>query len=332
MSKFFVIINGETSPDSWSSWMWSDINSCAQIYLDNNIIKNKFLKNLKKIHFGNKLNKKFWLPFKGIWDKRYSVRIDQLDCNERNYIIFQSGVKFSPRYIRKLKTQKNATIILYLPDTIKNLGIADHRKDFEKYRRYYEIDQVYSFDKEDCKKYNLRFFDLYSSNVDYINRSTDKMCNVFYVGNCRSNRRFNTLLQVYEKLQKENKCEFHIVGVDEREQVFPEQIVYNRPLKYGEVVKKILGCDCILEVINEGQDGNTLRFKEAICYNRRLLTNNQSVYESEYYNPDWIQVFDSPDQIDVEWIKKAIDVKYDYDGRYSPVKFLEEIVGSDGGH
>lgn len=48
MSKFFVIINGETSPDSWSSWMWSDINSCAQIYLDNNIIKNKFLKNLKK--------------------------------------------------------------------------------------------------------------------------------------------------------------------------------------------------------------------------------------------------------------------------------------------
>lgn len=140
------------------------------------------------------------------------------------------------------------------------------------------------------------------------------------------------MLQVYEKLQKENKCEFHIVGVDEREQVFPEQIVYNRPLKYGEVVKKILGCDCILEVINEGQDGNTLRFKEAICYNRRLLTNNQSVYESEYYNPDWIQVFDSPDQIDVEWIKKAIDVKYDYDGRYSPVKFLEEIVGSDGGH
>lgn len=53
--------------------------------------------------------------------------------------------------------------MLYLPDTIGNLGIAKSRSAFQRYCSYYKIDKVFSFDKKDCELYDLEFFDIYST-------------------------------------------------------------------------------------------------------------------------------------------------------------------------
>jgi hypothetical protein len=216
-----------------------------------------------------------------------------------------------------------------LPDTIKNLGIASNRKAFERYCRYYAIDQVFSFDKQDCKKYNLNFFDMYSLNGNRVTMPSEETCDVFYVGNCRSKSRYNNLLKIYEKFRKDIRCEFHIVGVDLDEQMYSREIIYNKMMTYSDVIKKIHCCDCILEIVNDGQDGNTLRFKEAVCYNRRLLTNNQSVKKTKYYNSKWIQVFETPEQIDVGWLTQKTKVDYQYKGEFSPMGLLQRIVEED---
>lgn len=41
MNKFFVVIN-ETTKNSWSDWVWSDIADKATIYYDNNCLKKVF--------------------------------------------------------------------------------------------------------------------------------------------------------------------------------------------------------------------------------------------------------------------------------------------------
>lgn len=322
--KFFVVVNGNATPDSWSAWIWRDLKGYADIYLDNNSLKWGLLRKLKKLHFGNKSNRLVWLPFKYIWDNNYSIKLDSLNINEKNCIIFQSGVKFSPSYIERLKRERNAYIVLYLPDTIRNLGIASNKTEFERYCSYYKIDSVYSFDFEDCKEFGLKFFDIYSA-LKGMNTDRVMARGIFYIGNCRSNERYSLLMKVLKKIEKAIDCRLYLVGVTE-ERYHRRQIVYNSPMKYGEVIQNVIESDCILELMNEGQNGNTLRFKEAVCYNRRLLTNNRNVLGSKYFNPKWIQVFSDPDAIDIEWLRKKEKVNFAYEGDYSPLKLIKYII------
>lgn len=327
MNRFFVIIN-DAKKGSWSDLIWKDIEEEAQIFLRNNIIKSDFFKKLKKIHFGNKLNRKIWIPFKSIWNSKLILKKDDLREVDRNYIIFQSNIKFSPSYIKRLKKEKNACIILYLPDTISGIGIGNTIDDFKRYCNYYKIDYVFSFDKEDCKKYNLKFFDIYSvQTVD--NKANNENQSIFYIGNCRNDERRKKLIKVYEKIYKAVQCNFNLVGVKEEKKLYSNEIKYNHSLPYYDVIKKIQSNNCILELINDNQSGNTLRFKEAICYNKKLLTNNYYVLNSSYYNSEWIQYFKNVEEIDIEWIKKKVNINYNYNGEFSPKELLKQIVYFD---
>lgn len=323
MDKFYIVING-ASVNSWSAWVWSDIQNTASIFYDNTTLTSNLLCKMKKIHFGNKLNRKIWIPFKSIWDKSLCIQIGDLDVVNRNFIIFQSTVKFSSSHIQKLKKEKNSVIVLYLPDTIKNLGIANTRDEFERYRKYYDIDLVYSFDKKDCEQYKLNFFDIYSSK-SYENLTTDFETDLFYVGTCRNEQRYHTLLSVFERAVTKIKVLFFFVGVSSEKQKYKNEIIYNKYLDYKEVVDYTMKSRCVLEIMNENQVGNTLRFKEAVCYNKKIITNNRQVLKSVYYNPEWIQYFEKIEDIDFNWILKGNRVDFRYEGEFSPLRLIEML-------
>lgn len=84
--------------------------------------------------------------------------------------------------------------------------------------------------------------------------------------------------------------------------------------------------NCILEVLIEGMTGATLRYNEAVCYNKKLLTNNKNIVNLPFYDPRYMRVFDSPDDIDVEWVRKQVPIDYHYDGRFSPTHIIDEIL------
>ena len=82
---------------------------------------------------------------------------------------------------------------------------------------------------------------------------------------------------------------------------------------------------CIFDATEKKQNGVTLRYFEAVCYNKKLITDNDFVKQLPFYNPDFIQVYDKVENIDIEWIKRDIKVDYGYDGRFSPVHFLQKL-------
>jgi hypothetical protein len=323
-----VVINDATE-DTWAGSMWSDIKSLSIIHYDNNTIKCNILRKLHKLHFSNKINRKVWLPFKFIWDPWSSVKLSDIFSSSRvgNIVIFQSSVKFSPRYILKLK-QKGAKIILYLPDTLSALGIANNRFELQKYLERYHIDSIYSFDPFDCYKYALNFFDLYS--VEQINSYSsmyDKI-SLLYVGNVRSDSRLHLLNQIFEYLHNKCKCMFYINGVDESEMKYPEEIIYNCPIPYKKVIELVTMSNCILEIVNIDQTGSSLRFKEAIVYNKKLLTNNINVQSSRFYSSSTMLVFKNVDEIDSNWIVDDTRCNYEYSNDFSPRTLLSEIIRS----
>lgn len=329
MDISFTIILNEASTDSWPDIVWCDAQSIgANVLLDSCLPLSRTFRKLRKIHFSNLANHKIWLPMKCLWDKTNTLRLSDLDPSKRNYIIFQTGIKFSANYIARLKKERNACIVLYMPDNIRTMKMARNKSEFERFCNHYHVDQVYSFDHKDCKEFGVKFFDFYSmlpiTKVP-IKQSDGKM-RVLYVGGCRSMERLKTLHAIYDKLRDIASCTFYINGVD-KENATKEGIIYNHPLSYAEVVELVQQNDIIVEIINGTQTGNTLRLKEAVCYNKCLLSNNKNIISSPYYNPAYMQMFDSVDEININIFSK--NVNYNYRGEFSPKLLMNIIVEED---
>ena len=326
----FYFILPDVPASSWVNIVWSDVRPLGKVFLATTTLKSNWLRKLKKIHFSNKANKKFWLPMKHLWNGVFPIKADMLDTKKRNYIIFHSGVKFSPSYLGWLKRHCNACIVLYLPDTLFALNIANNSAEWTRYKEYYGIDLVFSFDPEDCKRYGFMFFDIYSCfPVDMFPNIKEARTDIFYVGSCRTEERLKLVQKIYEKMHGQTTCSFRITGVPEKDIQQHDEIIYNIPISYRDVIGEIMKSRCILEIINPGQYGNTLRYKEAICYGKKLLTNNPDVLTSRYYNPRWIQYFKDAEDIDVGWIVDGDEPMYHYGGEFSPKHLLNMIVESN---
>ena len=185
------------------------------------------------------------------------------------------------------------------------------------------FERVYSFDKSDCDKYGFIYHPTNYSMVSIQHDACQVQYDAFYVG--VSKGRAGTIAKVYKKIRKSGgKAQFYISGVkSEKEKV--KGIHYNQWLEYDQVLDYIKRSNCIVEIMDGAQDGVTLRTMEAICYNKKLLTNNKSMRESDYYKSGHIQVFESPDEIDTEFVRKRESVNYNYNGEFSPVRLIEHI-------
>lgn len=329
MQSTFTILISEAKTGSWPDIVWTDAkNEGARVYLDYCRPINKMLKKLRKIHFSNSANRKIWLPLKTLWDWSNVLRPEQLDPSKRNYIIFQTGIKFSASYIKKLKEERNACIVLYMPDNIRTMGIARTQTEFTRYCQHFHVDQAYSFDSNDCLEFGMTFFDFYSKlpiKNKFVKNQSNKL-RVLYVGNCRSKERMEMLHKLYDHLKEFAECSFYLNGVD-AECMRCNRIIYNHPLTYFQVVELVQQNDVIVEIINGTQTGNTLRMKEAVCYNKRLLTNNKAVLSSPYYNSHYMQVFDDVNEIDLSKYRGIVN--YSYKEEFSPHRLMDIIIKTD---
>lgn len=329
MESTFTIIVNDAQPNSWPDIVWRDASlSGARVLLESSMPLPSILKKIRRVHFANPANHKFWLPLKCLWDGNNTLRIENLDPSKRNYIIFQTGIKFSAHYIERLKRERNACIVLYMPDNIRTMKIAQNKDEFLRYCRHYHVDQVYSFDKKDCEEFGAEFFDFYSMLPDKVSQKKleDGKPRILYVGGCRSKERLNMLHALYDRLKKQAHCTFYLNGVDSVD-ANREGIIYNHPLSYAEVIELVQQHDVIVEIMNGNQAGNTLRLKEAVCYNKCLLTNNPFIKDTPYYHPDFMLIFKKVDDIDLSRFAK--DVDYKYNGEFSPRKLMERIVEKD---
>ncbi len=95
---------------------------------------------------------------------------------------------------------------------------------------------------------------------------------------------------------------------------------------YRNIIAEVKRSNCLLEVVREFQDDPSYRYYEAVCYNKKLLTNNKRIVNFPFYNPEYIHVFEKPEDIDWDWVKERIPIDYGYDGRFSPSHLFDEVI------
>lgn len=298
--------------------MWSDIEK-----LPNGIILESALKHCSRIieiahhvHFSFAINRKVQLPFQNIWKNLYSLQTVDFDANKKYCVIYTdvSAARTDRKYLAELQQKDNIMMVLVMVNTMARRYLL-----IEKRREYFE--QIYSFDRKDCEKYGFIYHPTNYSMVDLSEDSVDQ--DAFYVG--VSKGRADTIGKVFKRLKNGGaKALFYISGLEFGEKKL-EGIHYNQWLDYGQILKYIQHSNCVVEIMDGKQEGVTLRTMEAICYNKKLLTNNQSMKDSKYYQTGNIQVFSNTEEIDVDFVINKEKVNYHYAGEFSPVHLLEHI-------
>ena len=129
--------------------------------------------------------------------------------------------------------------------------------------------------------------------------------------------KYNKILNLNIKIVSDNQAE--------KEKLLSSG-VYSDYISYEENIKNILYSKVILEVIQENQSGNTLRYQEAILYNRKLLTNNENIINMPFYNSKYMRVFTDITELDINWIKNNEIITYNYNNEFSASKLVDDIV------
>lgn len=324
-TKFILIDTGSES----NQIMMSDVGK-----MENGIQRSrtfetgsKVLDTLIRIHFSYEITQRINLPGKSIWNK-YCVldKLTEDDSCEYFIIIVNNAIhRLSVTHLNALQRKDNIHIFSLLLDPFEHLPI-----NVQKQIKAVNWEKVFSFQKSDCLKYGFEFTDRIYSKADiekYAVADAPKS-DVYFVGLAKD--RMDKIYEIFQKLSGAGlRCDFTvIIGKDEvtkYQKKYPGISFNTSRVPYSEVLRKLAATKCILELCAEGQDGLTMRFYEAVFYNKLLITNNKTAKESQLYNAAYMQVVENFSEVNIDRIKNMDQIDYEYQGTFSPAHFVSSL-------
>ena len=174
-------------------------------------------------------------------------------------------------------------------------------------------------------RYGFEFTDRIYSRVDIekYTVTTDPKSDVYFVGLAKD--RMEKIYDMFEMLSSAGlKCDFTvIIGkglISDYQEKYPGIAFRTSRIPYSEILRRLAATKCILELCAEGQDGLTMRFYEAVFYNKLLITNNKTAKESALFDPVYMKT-----ELDPNLIVESDLPDYQYHDEFSPVNLMEKI-------
>ena len=279
----------------------------------------KILTKFYQLHTSPKTNRFFRLPGQGVWNRM----MFRGAFSEEKPICFI----FAPRsrwlqnniipYLRKKHPECKIAIVF------QDLVRYAYPKGLEKLLN--KVDIALSFDQADAQNYGMYYYPLVYSPCDIPEDDSIPESDVYFVGKAKD--RLPEILTAYEKFRDVGlKCDFYITGVKPEDQKYADEITYGNQMPYIENLKHIKKTKCLLEIMQGGGRGYTLRLDEVIMYDKKLITNNPEIKDAPFFHPDRISVFEKAEEMDVDFIlREPVVANYGWKENLSPLKMLEYI-------
>ena len=232
------------------------------------------------------------------WQNRleqYSVIIIYAYRNNFDLIKYVSSRKHD--YQKVIIWYWNPVIRCIHPDKIRHLGC-----------------ELWSFDPLDCQRYNLHFNTTYYFKELELPSNSMRHRSVFFCGLDKGRK--EKLDEIQQKLNIMGLTSyFHVV--DEKKSVAQRLPL----LSYQEYLEYLSVSDAVLDVLQDGQEGMTLRVMEALFLKKKLITTQKNLLKADFYHPDNIFIIgmDNWSQIKefmnrpIYSIPNEILIKYDFD-------------------
>ena len=319
MNYIFITLPNEKVLDI-ENGIFKDLKNCTNLKFVSVYRKSKngIINFCKRIIFSDKINSYIKISFKK-WLYDFLPKI--INKKEEYCFIIPTAVlnKIELSYIYKLKKEyANFKFVLLIIDSIE--AHSPHLK-FAKKKIFTDIwDARLTFDKFDAKKYNFQYFGYsYYSNFNDVEANKD-VSDIYYIGRFKGGRE-NFIGEIFDFLKNKVHCKFKILVKNKQDKNYGFEVL-DQPLTYPEVISDVKSTNCILEILQNDQKTQSLRYFEAVAYNKKLLSNNPNLHKLPFYNPKYMKHISSVADIDWEWVKKKEKIDYHYNNEFSPTNLL----------
>jgi hypothetical protein len=311
--KYYYVVLGS----NWDLYVHSykDLEKIdnAEYISDDFIMNNKIL----RVLMSDKLKVNILKPFSQYISNYLNSKVITPDipiC----FVFFSNWVRYSNKtgFIDLLKREHpNSKYVWFLQDLYQ----------FVPYPTKY-FDLILSFDKGDSNKYGYVYHPLVYSRPKE-DRVFEQKSDIYFLGKAKN--RLSEIYSTYELLRGEGlKIDMNLVGVPIAERKYTDDINYISSMPYAENLQHLKESKCILEIMQHGGTGYTLRYQEAVAMGKKLLTNNKFVMESPFYNERFVSFFDNPSRIDKDFVKRlkmVEDIDYNYHDDFSPIQLIQFV-------
>lgn len=244
----------------------------------------------------------------------------KLDKKKEYVFIFfdASHVRKNKYFLKWLKRNYDCELVVIILN-----NIAENINKIKEIKENFEY--IYTFDPYDAQKYNLSFFYGFFSRID-VNGHNNENIDLSFVGNAKGRtKKINELIMK----AKENNIflNFKIMASD-KETVYNPKFLINKKISFIEAVNIEIQSNCILDLCENymGEQGFSLRVAEAVLYDRKLLTNNRSIFNAPFYDERYISFFSEIDEIDWSFVKRREIINYGNKELFSPVNLINRIL------
>lgn len=302
--------------------LWNDLENDSRVILRSTTEKQIFI--LRRLYFaiyrrvGRLPGKYFFYDysdlFKVVRDISHLIVIDGA----------LNVVEISELY-RCRKLNPNLKIILYLINSME--AHSPVMNGVRPKISAFNWDRIYTFDKRDAEKYGYNYLPFCYYSLHKVEEKKEFTNDAYFVGGLKGGRE-DIIYATYNHLKKNGvECMFDLMPFGKEEPApLSGANFYHGWKPYSEVLAKTQASNCIIEICQKGQHGATLRYFEAVSMNKKLLTNNKEIIYFPFYNPKWMRVFSSVESIDIEWIRSKEHIDYHYNGEFSPVHLIDQIL------
>ena len=280
---------------------------------------------LQRVHHSFRLNEMVKLSYHEWWYSSLFRILDKDTC-----VIFAGTLPVymvDRRFLNRVKST-GAKMALIIIDSLH--GPTRHIPLVRPDIFGFPWDIIFSYDGNDCKEYGFKHLPgtIYSVMDDV--KSVKDFCDLYFIGQDKAGRT-KKAIEIYKACQSAGiETDFNCVGgshdgpgmdLKSRKGIH----FFKKGINYDQVVSRVLSANCILELVGKGQQVQTARYYEAVCYNKKLLTNNPTVKELSFYDPRYMRYFETVEDIDFSWVKEKVDIDYHYAGEFSPLHILDEL-------
>ncbi|MFA9424314.1 MAG: hypothetical protein ACERLG_12100 [Sedimentibacter sp.] len=326
--SFILIDTGSES----NCMMMGDVGRMKNGHQMSNVyhIENVLLRKLHTIHFSYKISTKVNVIGRKVWN-RFCI-LDKMveDDNKDYYVVFVNNSihKISVEHLNALSRKKNVHFFILLLDVYSDFPVS-----IKKMIDKSDFEEIYSFQQSDCDKYGFNYVNTIYSRAQFSDSLLVKLeSDLYFVGADKG--RIDDVYGIYRKATDEGlKCNFTVV-VDSvnlmkyRNRYVGMNIVDKR-ISYSTILEGIIKTRCILELCQKGQDGLTMRFYEALFYNKMLITNNRTAANNPMFNDKYMYIYHELYSADMSFLHKIDKVDYHYKDEMSPVHFMESLIMGD---
>lgn len=243
------------------------------------------------------------------------------------------GDSYSKEFDVFLKSKfPKAKKVMYQWDSVERHPKAVQIADF--------FDAIYTFDREDAKRYGWSYRPLFFDKDDCISIS-DKAIDLMFVGSLHSNRAKE--LAALERIARANDLYLYsfmycklmtyirqkYIKRNASFQIASSKISFSS-MPINETNRLYDATRCVVDFVALGQRGLTMRTIESLGHKCKLVTNNECVIQEPFYNENNVLLIRKMEELDK--IVDFINIEYEdvddsiYD-KYTVEQFVEDLFG-----